>query len=316
MFDYFNISIRFIFCANPVIAKYRYCSFIQHGTNIFLGEISYITKAISAVLQLGVTMDFAIFLYHSYIQEKTNTSSKEKAMASAITKTFTSVLGSSLTTIAGFLALCSMNLTLGKDIGIVMAKGVLFGVISVVTILPAMILECDKLIEKTKHKEILPKFNHMRDFIIKHYLVIVVLFIVILPIAFYGYKNTDVYYKLDKSLPDTLSSVEANNSLKEDFNMASMEMLLIDKDIPEYKANEMIEKIENIEGIEWAIGYSKLGSIGIPRTVLPQDLIDVFQSDKYQMILINSKYEIATDELNEQVVKVNDKQLTISLEKK
>ena len=238
------------------------------GTNIFLGEISYITKAISAVLQLGVTMDFAIFLYHSYIQEKTNTSSKEKAMASAITKTFTSVLGSSLTTIAGFLALCSMNLTLGKDIGIVMAKGVLFGVISVVTILPAMILECDKLIEKTKHKEILPKFNHMRDFIIKHYLVIVVLFIVILPIAFYGYKNTDVYYKLDKSLPDTLSSVEANNSLKEDFNMASMEMLLIDKDIPEYKANEMIEKIENIEGIEWAIGYSKLGSIGIPKTAL------------------------------------------------
>ena len=276
------------------------------GTNIFLGEISYITKAISAVLQLGVTMDFAIFLYHSYIQEKTNTSSKEKAMASAITKTFTSVLGSSLTTIAGFLALCSMNLTLGKDIGIVMAKGVLFGVISVVTILPAMILECDKLIEKTKHKEILPKFNHMRDFIIKHYLVIVVLFIVILPIAFYGYKNTDIYYKLDKSLPDTLSSVEANNSLKEDFNMASMEMLLIDKDIPEYKANEMIEKIENIEGIEWAIGYSKLGSIGIPRTVLPQDLIDVFQSDKYQMILINSKYEIATNELNAQVKEVTN----------
>ena len=276
------------------------------GTNIFLGEISYITKAISAVLQLGVTMDFAIFLYHSYIQEKTNTSSKEKAMASAITKTFTSVLGSSLTTIAGFLALCSMNLTLGKDIGIVMAKGVLFGVISVVTILPAMILECDKLIEKTKHKEILPKFNHMRDFIIKHYLVIVVLFIVILPIAFYGYKNTDVYYKLDKSLPDTLSSVEANNSLKENFNMASMEMLLIDKDIPEYKADEMIEKIENIEGIEWAIGYSKLGSIGIPRTVLPQDLIDVFQSDKYQMILINSKYEIATNELNAQVKEVTN----------
>ena len=271
------------------------------GTNIFLGEISYITKAISAVLQLGVTMDFAIFLYHSYIQEKTNTSSKEKAMASAITKTFTSVLGSSLTTIAGFLALCSMNLTLGKDIGIVMAKGVLFGVISVVTILPAMILECDKLIEKTKHKEILPKFNHMRDFIIKHYLVIVVLFIVILPIAFYGYKNTDVYYKLDKSLPDTLSSVEANNSLKEDFNMASMEMLLIDKDIPEYKANEMIEKIENIEGIEWAIGYSKLGSIGIPKTALPQDTVNIFQSDKYQMILINSKYEIASNELNAQV---------------
>lgn len=271
------------------------------GTNIFLGEISYITKAISAVLQLGVTMDFAIFLYHSYIQEKNNFTSKEEAMSNAIRKTFTSVLGSSLTTIAGFLALCSMNLSLGKDIGIVMAKGVLFGVISVVTILPALILECDKLIEKTKHKVILPKFTHLRDFIIKHYVIITILFIIILPIAFYGYKNTDVYYKLDKSLPESLSSVEANNILKEDFNMASMEMLLINKDIPEYKTNEMIEKIENMEGIEWAIGYSKLGSIGIPKAALPQDLIDVFQSDKYQMILINSKYEIATDELNTQV---------------
>lgn len=271
------------------------------GTNIFLGEISYITKAISAVLQLGVTMDFAIFLYHSYIQEKNNFTSKEEAMSNAIRKTFTSVLGSSLTTIAGFLALCSMNLSLGKDIGIVMAKGVLFGVISVVTILPALILECDKIIEKTKHKEILPKFTHLRDFIIKHYVIITILFIIILPIAFYGYKNTDVYYKLDKSLPESLSSVEANNILKEDFNMASMEMLLINKDIPEYKTNEMIEKIENMEGIEWAIGYSKLGSIGIPKAALPQDLIDVFQSDKYQMILINSKYEIATDELNTQV---------------
>ena len=271
------------------------------GTNIFLGEISYITKAISAVLQLGVTMDFAIFLYHSYIQEKNNFTSKEEAMSNAIRKTFTSVLGSSLTTIAGFLALCSMNLSLGKDIGIVMAKGVLFGVISVVTILPALILECDKIIEKTKHKEILPKFTHLRDFIIKHYVIITILFIIILPIAFYGYKNTDVYYKLDKSLPESLSSVEANNILKEDFNMASMEMLLINKDIPEYKTNEMIEKIENMEGIEWAIGYSKLGSIGIPKAALPQDLIDIFQSDKYQMILINSKYEIATDELNTQV---------------
>ena len=271
------------------------------GTNIFLGEISYITKAISAVLQLGVTMDFAIFLYHSYIQEKNNFTSKEEAMANAIKKTFTSVLGSSLTTIAGFLALCSMNLSLGKDIGIVMAKGVLFGVISVVTILPALILECDKLIEKTKHKEVLPKFTHLRDFVIKRYVLILIIFIIVLPIAFFGYKNTNVYYKLDKSLPESLSSVEANNILKNNFNMTSMEMLLIDKNLPEYKTNEMIEKIEKLDGIEWAIGYSKLGSIGIPKAALPQDLIDVFQSDKYQMILINSKYEIATDELNTQV---------------
>lgn len=271
------------------------------GTNIFLGEISYITKAISAVLQLGVTMDFAIFLYHSYIQEKNNFKNKEEAMANAIKKTFTSVLGSSLTTIAGFLALCSMNLSLGKDIGIVMAKGVLFGVISVVTILPALILECDKLIEKTKHKEVLPKFTHLRDFVIKRYVLILIIFIIVLPIAFFGYKNTNVYYKLDKSLPESLSSVEANNILKNNFNTTSMEMLLIDKNLPEYKTNEMIEKIEKLDGIEWAIGYSKLGSIGIPKTALPQDTVNIFQSDKYQMILINSKYEIASNELNAQV---------------
>ena len=276
------------------------------GTNIFLGEISYITKAISAVLQLGVTMDFAIFLYHSYVQEKSKNVSNEEAMSSAIRKTFASVLGSSLTTIAGFLALCSMNLTLGKDIGIVMAKGVLIGVISVVTILPALILECDKLIQKTKHKEILPKFRHIREFVIKHYLLITIIFIIALPISYYGYKNTGVYYKLDKSLPDSLSSVEANNLLKDNFNMASMEMLLIDKDIPEYKTNEMIDKIEKMDGIEWAIGYSKLASIGIPKSALPQEVLDTFQSDKYQMILINSKYEIATDELNAQVKELSN----------
>ena len=276
------------------------------GTNIFLGEISYITKAISAVLQLGVTMDFAIFLYHSFVQEKSKNVSNEEAMSSAIRKTFASVLGSSLTTIAGFLALCSMNLTLGKDIGIVMAKGVLIGVISVVTILPALILECDKLIQKTKHKEILPKFRHIREFVIKHYLLITIIFIIALPISYYGYKNTGVYYKLDKSLPDSLSSVEANNLLKDNFNMASMEMLLIDKDIPEYKTNEMIDRIEKMDGIEWAIGYSKLASIGIPKSALPQEVLDTFQSDKYQMILINSKYEIATDELNAQVKELSN----------
>lgn len=276
------------------------------GTNIFLGEISYITKAISAVLQLGVTMDFAIFLYHSYIAEQKLTKNKQEAMARAITKTFSSVLGSSLTTIAGFLALCSMNLTLGKDIGIVMAKGVLLGVISVVTVLPAMILCCDKLIEKTKHKEILPKFTGVRDFIIKHYRIIALLFIIILPIAFYGYTNTEVYYNLDKSLPTSLESVEANNELKEKFDMVSMEMLLVNKNMPEYKENELVEEIEKVEGIKWVISYSKLGSLGLPKEALPEDLVEIFQSDKYQIILINSSYEMATDELNSQVIEIND----------
>ena len=276
------------------------------GSNVFLGEISYITKAISAVLQLGVTMDFAIFLYHSYKAEKELTANKEEAMANAITKTFSSVLGSSLTTIAGFLALCSMNLTLGKDIGIVMAKGVLLGVISVVTVLPTMILTFDNLIEKTKHKEILPKFTIVKNFVMKHYIAIAMLFVIILPIAYYGYSHTEIYYNLDKSLPSDLESVQANTSLKEDFNMVSMEMLLVDKDIPEYKVNEMTEKIENMDGIEWVLSYSKLGSMGIPKEILPEEISSMLQNDTYQMILINSKYEMATNELNEQVEKINE----------
>lgn len=276
------------------------------GTNIMFGEISYITKAISSVLQLGVTMDFAIFLYHSYIQEKEKISDINEAMANAIGKTLMSVVGSSLTTIAGFLALCSMNLTLGKDIGLVMAKGVLFGVICVVTVLPAMILELNGLIEKTKHKVILPKFTKLKDFVIKHYKAFAVAFIVILPIAFYGYKSTEIYYNLDKSLPAYLDSVSANTSLKDDFNMVSMELLLLDKDIPDYKVNEMLDEIDDLDGIEWALGYSKIAASGIPKEALPDDLLSIFQNDKYQMIIINSKYEMATNELNEQVAKVNE----------
>ena len=234
------------------------------GTNIFMGQISYITKAISAVLQLGVTMDFAIFLYHSYMQEKEKIKDNNEAMANAISKTFVSVLGSSLTTIAGFLALCSMNLTLGKDIGIVMAKGVLLGVISVVTILPAMILELNNLIEKTKHKEILPKFTKVKNFVMKHYKAIVVAFLIILPVAFYGYQNTKIYYNLDKSLPTTLDSVVANTELKDKFDMTSMELLLVNKDMPDYEVNKMVEEIEKVEGIEWTLDYSKIGSMGVP----------------------------------------------------
>ena len=275
------------------------------GTNIFMGQISYITKAISAVLQLGVTMDFAIFLYHSYMQEKEKIKDNNEAMANAISKTFVSVLGSSLTTIAGFLALCSMNLTLGKDIGVVMAKGVLLGVISVVTILPAMILELNNLIEKTKHKEILPKFTKVKNFVMKHYKAIGVAFLIILPVAFYGYQNTKIYYNLDKSLPTTLDSVVANTELKDKFDMTSMELLLVNKDMPDYEVNKMVEEIEKVEGIEWTLDYSKIGSIGVPKEVLPEDIVSIFQSDKYQMILINSKYEMATDELNAQVETIN-----------
>lgn len=276
------------------------------GTNIFLGEISYITKAISAVLQLGVTMDFAIFLYHSYMQEKEKVGDAIKAMETAIAKTLTSVLGSSLTTIAGFLALCSMNLTLGKDIGIVMAKGVLFGVICVVTILPAMILQANSLIEKTRHKEIMPKFQKLKEFNIKHYKAIIITFIIILPIAFFGYQNTKVYYNLDKSLPDTLPSVEANTTLKDKFGMVSTQIVLIDKSVPNYRVNEMLEKIDELDGIEWTLGYSKIVGSNLPDIILPDDIKEVFENEKYQMVLINSKYEMATDELNNQITKINE----------
>ncbi len=280
--------------------------FYNMGTNIFLGEISYITKAISAVLQLGVTMDFAIFLYHSYMQEKENIPNNQTAMANAIAKTLTSVLGSSLTTIAGFLALCSMNLTLGKDIGIVMAKGVLFGVICVVTILPAMILEANTLIEKTKHKEIMPKFNKMKEFNIKHYKATIIIFLSILPIAFYGYQNTKVYYNLDKSLPDSLPSVEANNTLKDKFNMVSTQIVLVDKQLPNYKVNEMLDKIDELDGIEWTLSYSKIAGTNLPEEILSQDIKEVFENDKYQLALINSSYEMATDELNNQIAQINE----------
>ena len=276
------------------------------GTNVFLGQTSYITKAISAVLQLGVTMDFAIFLYHSYKAEKEKVSNNDEAMATAIAKTLVSVLGSSLTTIAGFLALCSMNLTLGKDIGLVMAKGVLIGVITAVTTLPAMLLVFDKWVEKTKHKEILPRFEKVKNFNLKHYKAILVAFIVILPFAVYGYTHTENYYNLSKSLPDTLNSIQANNELKDKFDMVSTELLLVDKNMPDYKLNEMLDKIESLDGIEWTLSYSKISKeVNIPKEMLPEDITSIFESDKYQMVIINSKYEIATNELNSQIEEVN-----------
>lgn len=240
------------------------------------------------------------------MQEKEKTSDINEAMAKAISKTLVSVVGSSLTTIAGFLALCSMDLTLGKDIGLVMAKGVFLGVVCVVTVLPAMILCFNGLIEKTKHKVILPKFTGIRDFVIKHYKPIILVFVIILPIAFYGYSNTDVYYNLDKSLPDTLDSVSANNELKDDFGLVSTELLLVDKDLEDYKVEDMLEEIEALDGISSTLSYSKIASLGIPEDAMPDDILDIFQSDEYQMIIINSEYEMATDELNDQVTKINE----------
>ena len=276
------------------------------GSNFFLGEISYITKAISAVLQLGVTMDFAIFLYHSYTAEKKNTDDNNKAMATAIGKTLVSVLGSSLTTIAGFIALCSMNLTLGKDIGIVMAKGVLFGLICVVTVLPALILACNKPIEKTRHKELMPKFTMFSNFIIKYHVVFAIIFIIILPFAFYGYKNTKVYYKLDASLPDYLQSITANKEVKDKFNIVSPELLLVDSNLSNEDINKMTTEIKSIEGIDWVLSATTIDKLGVPQEFIPQKLLSKVQNEKYKVIVINSVYEMATPEINSQIQDINN----------
>ena len=276
------------------------------GTNIFLGEISYITKAISAVLQLGVTMDFAIFLYHSFISEKEQCADTNKAMATAIGKTLVSVLGSSLTTFAGFIALCSMDLTLGKDIGIVMAKGIVFGLICVVTVLPSLILACNNLIEKTKHKVLMPKFTRLSNFIIKHHIIFVLLFIVVLPFAFYGYKNTEVYYKLDASLPEDLPSVSANTEVKDTFKIVSPELLLVNSNLSNDEINKMISEIETVDGIDWVLGMSKLENAGVPDEMIPSEVTSKVQNDKYKVIVINSLYEMATPEINEQIKAINN----------
>lgn len=276
------------------------------GTNIFLGQISYITKAIASVLQLGVTTDFAIFLYHSYMTEKENGLENEKAMAKAIETTFGSVFGSSITTIAGFLALCGMNLTLGVDIGIVMAKGVLFGVICVVTVLPAMILCFEGAIEKTKHRSIMPKFTHLKDFIIKHHKAIIVVFIIILPIALYGYNRTEIYYNLDSKLPTSLESVKANKDLKEKFGLVSIEILLVENNTSSEDINLMLDEIKEIDGIDWALGINDLNKLGIPEIIIPEEVLSQAKNDEYSLVIISSKYEMATNEFNNQVKQVNN----------
>ena len=275
------------------------------GTNIFLGEISFITKAIAAVLQLGVTTDFAIFLYHSYMQEKEQGKTSKESMADAITATIGSVFGSSITTIAGFLALCGMELALGADIGIVMAKGVLLGVISVITILPAMILCFDNLIEKTKHKTIFPEFKHIKNFVMKHYKVIIVLFLVILPFAYFGYKNTDVYYNLYAKMPEDLDSIVANKDLKEKYNMVSVEMILIDNKVSDENIKDITKQIEKLNGIDWVLSGSKISEIGIPKEMIPKEILNKIQTDKYSLILVSSNLEMATDEIDAQIEQIN-----------
>ncbi len=276
------------------------------GSNVFLGQISYITKALVAVLQLGVTTDFSIFLYHSYEKKKKIYSDRNDAMTCAIKETFTSVTGSSLTTIVGFIALCAMELTLGKDLGIVMAKGVLLGVITVLTLFPSLLLIFDKLIEKTKHKEIMPNFNSLNKFIIKHYVTIFTCFVVLFIPIYLANSKVDVYYKLDSSLPVTLESVKTNEVLKEDYNIVSPEIVLVDKNLKNDSLNKMIKEIEDVDGIDFVLSFNDLNNMGITSNMISKDITEMFLNDKYQMILVNSVYDIATDELNNQVEVLNN----------
>ena len=274
------------------------------GSNIIFGQISYITLAIAAILQLGVTTDFSIFLYNQYKLFKKDNNKKE-AMELAIKETFSSILGSSLTTFAGFLALCTMQLTLGKDIGLVMAKGIVCGLITVLTILPALLLICDKLIEKTKHKVLLPKFNFLQKISINNTKKILVVFLLLLIPVIYGYKNYEVYYKLDDSLPKDLPFNIANQKLKEEFNIISPSIILLDKNIPNYKVKELTEKLNNIDGIDLVLSpYNSMNS-GIIN-MIPESLKNKVVSNKYQLIIYNSEYEIATNKLNSQIETVND----------
>ncbi len=271
------------------------------GTNVFLGEISYITKALTAVLQLGVTMDYSIFLWHSYEENLERfDDDRDRAMAHAISNTFTSVIGSSVTTIAGFVALCFMSFTLGLDLGIVMAKGVLIGVISCITILPSMLLIFDKAIRKTKHKALLPDMPKLSEFIVGHTWIFAILFVVLLIPALFGYKNTSVYYNLDSSLPETLPSIVANTKLNDLFEMNSTHMVLYDSDMTLSDTEEMIGKIEAIDGVKSVLGLDSMVGPNVPQDFLPEDLVSDLQSDDYKMMLVMSEYKVASDEVNKQ----------------
>ena len=278
----------------------------NQGSNYFMGEVSYITKALSAVLQLGVTMDYSIFLWHSYSEQKERfEGDKERAMAHAISNTVTSVLGSSITTIAGFIALCFMTFTLGKDLGIVMAKGVAFGVLGCVTILPSMILCCDKVIEKTRHRPLLPSFKKLPQFILKHYKALIAVFLVLLIPALYGYTKTNVYYNLGDTLPADMDYMIANSKLQDEFEMGSTHMILADSGMSSKNTRKMLEEINRVDGVKTSLGLASVLGSAVPEEVIPDSVREILKSDRYQLILVSSEYKVASDEVNSQLDQIN-----------
>lgn len=277
------------------------------GSNWFMGEISYITKALSAVLQLAVTMDYSIFLWHSYNEQRAIYPDKCEAMAHAISATLTSVVGSSITTIAGFLALCFMSFTLGRDLGIVMAKGVLLGVLSCVTVLPSLILLLDKPLQKTRHRSILPKMDGLAKSVTKVFPVFLALFVVLAPVFYFAYDRTndEVYYDMGQCLPEDMEYVIANSKLSEEFDIASTHMLLVDASLPSKQVRSMISDMEQVDGVKYVLGLESVVGAGVPEEILPDSVRSILKSDKWELLLINSEYKVASDEVNAQIDSLN-----------
>lgn len=275
------------------------------GSNVFFGEISYVTQALAAVLQLGVTMDYSIFLWHSYEENQERfPDDKKRAMAHAISNTLTSVIGSSITTVAGFVALCFMSFTLGLDLGVTMAKGVVFGVICCVTVLPSMILVFDKAIDKTRHKAIIPDLGVISGWVVKHYKAFIVTFIIVLVPALWGYTHYEVYYDLAGTLPGNLDSIIANDKLDETFAMNSTHIILCDSSLEPKEVNEMMSKIDDVDGVKATLGLDSLVGPTVPREMIPSDIKDVVMDENYQMLMISSEYKVASDEVNDQCDKI------------
>lgn len=271
------------------------------GSNIFLGQISYVTKALAAVLQLGVTMDYSIFLWHAYVARLNKAGNKEEAMVGAIEETMTSIVGSSITTIAGFIALCFMSFTLGLDLGIVMAKGVVFGVISCVTILPSMILVFDNVLRKTSHKALLPDLHEIGDHVVKHSRIYLVVMLLLLGPAIYGYRHANVYYNLDSTLPRDLPSIIANEKLDSEYDTSATHALLISADVPEKDIRQMSSEMKKEDGVKWVLGLNTVKGTSIPDAFIPSQLSDALISDHWQLLLIGSEYQVASDEVNQQI---------------
>ena len=277
------------------------------GTNYFLGEISYITKALSAVLQLAVTMDYSIFLWHSYNEQREKYSDNKEAMAAAIKETLTSVIGSSITTIAGFIALCFMSFTLGRDLGIVMAKGVLLGVLGCVTVLPSLILVLDKPLQKTKHRSIIPQMGKFAKGVIKIFPVFLVIFALLIAPAYYGYTraNYELYYEIGKCLPEEMNFVIANSKLQNDFDIASTHMVLVDAKLPAKSVKSMISEMEQVDGVKYVLGLESVIGSRVPQEILPDTVKSIVESDRWELLLINSEYPAASDAVNEQITQLN-----------